>query len=366
MQRIIKASSNERQQIFQTAATQMHISPEMVEKDFWVCRTLQNVFQDEKLRKILRFKGGTSLSKVFHLIQRFSEDIDLILDWRCVTDENPLLSRSNTKQDSFNKSIQENSGKYISENLRTMISAVIDPECSIKTDERDNHVLLLEYPKTFSASYIVPHIRLEVGPLAAWMPNQEFVITSYVGEQFPQLGLPAIAVPTILAERTFWEKVTILHQEHFRPEQLNVPSRYSRHYYDLFMMSKSTVMESSARNIQLLEQVVEFKKKFYPRGWARYDLAVPGSIELLPPDHSLNFLQSDYLAMKSMIYGDYPQWDDILKSLASLQKELNSISTASDGISAMRTLSAISQANGNSEMTLDEINAEIAAARKSK
>lgn len=151
MQRIVKASINERRQIFQTVAAKMHISQEMVEKDFWVCRTLQNIFQNENLRKILRFKGGTSLSKVFHLIQRFSEDIDLILDWRCVTDENPLLSRSNTKQDNFNKNIQEISGKYISGILLQMIAVVIDSECSIKPDERDNHVLLLEYPKTFSA-----------------------------------------------------------------------------------------------------------------------------------------------------------------------------------------------------------------------
>ena len=82
MDRIAKASPTERKNVFQTTAGAMCIAPEMIEKDFWVCRALQKMFRDELLRKILRFKGGTSLSKVFHLIRRFSEDVDLILDWR--------------------------------------------------------------------------------------------------------------------------------------------------------------------------------------------------------------------------------------------------------------------------------------------
>ena len=324
MDKIANASPQERQYVFQTTAAAMRIAPEMIEKDFWVCRALQKMFHDETLRKILRFKGGTSLSKVFRLIQRFSEDVDLILDWRCVTDENPLLARSNTKQDNFNKAIQEKSGKYISGELRSMIDAAMDGECSVVPDEGDEHVLLLKYPITFTSSYIVPHIRLEIGPLAAWLPNREFPITPYIAEAFPQLQIQAVPVPTILAERTFWEKVTILHQEHFRPEQLIVPLRYSRHYYDLFMMARSSCALDAIKNVQLLEEVVDFKKKFYPRAWARYDLAVPGSIELLPAPHSVHSLQADYVSMKNMIFGEYPSWDELIKTLADLQSRINS------------------------------------------
>ena len=326
MDRIVKASSQERKNVFQTAAANMRIAPEMIEKDFWVCRSLQKMFQDETLRKILRFKGGTSLSKVFRLIQRFSEDVDLILDWRCVSDENPMLSRSNTKQDTFNKAMQEKSGKFISGELRSMIASTMGDECSVVPDENDKHVLLLNYPVTFTSSYIVPHIRLEVGPLAAWLPNKDFPVVPYIAETFPQLRMKPISVPTILAERTFWEKVTILHQEHFRPEQLSVPMRYSRHYYDLFMMAQSACAEDAIQNMQLLEQVVDFKKKFYPRAWARYDLALPGTIELLPAEHSLRPLQADYLSMKNMIFGDYPRWEEIMETLAELQSKINSFS----------------------------------------
>ena len=323
MDRIIKASKGERQRVFQTAAAALRIAPEMVEKDFWVCRILQKLFQDEKLRNILRFKGGTSLSKVFHLIQRFSEDVDLILDWRCVTDEDPLRQRSNTKQDDFNKSIQKDSGGYITGELRAMIDSAMGGECSVVVDDNDDHVLILQYPLTFRSSYIVPHIRLEIGPLAAWLPNREFPIFPYIAEAFPQLGISPVSVPTILAERTFWEKVTILHQEHHRPTSLNVPARYSRHYYDLYMMAQSTCAANAIKDIALLKQVVDFKKKFYPRAWARYDIAVPGTIELLPAPHSQRPLSADYAAMKNMIFGIYPSWEDIIKSLTELQTQIN-------------------------------------------
>ncbi len=323
MEKIINASPAERQRVFQTAAAALRIAPEMVEKDFWVCRILQKLFQDENLRKILRFKGGTSLSKVFHLIQRFSEDVDLILDWRCITGENPLLPRSNTQQDIFNKSIQDSSGKYISRNLRAMVDAAMGGECSVVSDVNDDHVLLLQYPLSFRSSYIVPHIRLEIGPLAAWLPNREFPILPYAAEVFPQLNIAPVSVPTILAERTFWEKVTILHQEHHRPEHLKVPLRYSRHYYDLFMMAQSECALNAMKDTSLLRQVVDFKRKFYPRAWARYDLAVPGTIELLPAEHAQLSLQTDYAAMKNMIFGNYPSWEMILQRLAELQLSIN-------------------------------------------
>lgn len=324
MEKIINASPEERRHVFQTAAAELHIAPEMVEKDFWVCRILQKLFQNEKLREILRFKGGTSLSKVFHLIRRFSEDVDLILDWRCVSGENPLLQRSNTRQDIFNKSIQNSSGKYISGELRTMVDTAMGGECSVVSDVNDDHVLLLQYPLSFRSSYIVPHIRLEIGPLAAWLPNREFPVLPYAAEVFPQLNIAPVSVPTILAERTFWEKVTILHQEHHRPERLKVPLRYSRHYYDLYMMARSECAGNAMKDVSLLKQVVDFKRKFYPRAWARYDLAVPGTVELLPPQHSQHPLQTDYAAMKNMIFGNYPSWEMILQRLAELQRSINS------------------------------------------
>ena len=129
----------------------------------------------------------------------------------------------------------------------------------------------------------------------------------------------------IKVERTFWEKATILHQEAFRPEANPQPSHYSRHYYDLARMAKGSVRDTALAEIGMLERVAEFKQKFYPRGWARYDLAKVGTLKLVPEGHVLKSLRSDYRAMEHMIYGDYPDFEDILFTLQKLEDEINEL-----------------------------------------
>ena len=323
MRQITLLSQNQRKVLFEDASEKLGIPYGMIEKDFWVCWVLSRIFGDQNLRGLLRFKGGTSLSKVFHLIKRFSEDIDLILNWRLVTQDDPMKDRSNAQQDKFNKRMQEESADYISTTLKGRIASVFDGECRVDADDDDGHIIWIEYPHDGSDGYILPRVKLEIGPLASWIPHQAFPVMPYVGEAFPQLGIKPFDVPTILAERTFWEKVTILHQEHFRPEGLAVPSRFSRHYYDLFKMSSSEVCRNALADTELLYKVVDFKRKFYPRAWARYDLAIPGKIRLMPPEHSLKSLVSDYAQMREMIFGDYPKWEDILTGLQNLEAVIN-------------------------------------------
>ena len=324
MRRLVNANAEERANLFRLCSRARRIPYGMVEKDFWVCWALSRIFSDTWLRERLRFKGGTSLSKVFHLIERFSEDIDLILDWRLVTQDDPMKDRSNAQQDKFNKRVQEESADYISTTLKERIATVFDGECRVGTDADDGHIIWIEYPHDDNSGYLLPRVKLEIGPLAAWVPHQAFPVMPYVGEALPQLGIKPFDVPTILAERTFWEKVTILHQEHFRPEGLAVPSRFSRHYYDLFKMSPSEVCRNALADAELLRKVVDFKRKFYPRAWARYDLAYPGEIRLIPPEHSIKPLADDYAQMRLMIFGDYPQWEDILTGLRNLEAVINS------------------------------------------
>ncbi|MGN0878717.1 MAG: nucleotidyl transferase AbiEii/AbiGii toxin family protein [Oligosphaeraceae bacterium] len=291
-----------------------------------MCWVLSRIFGDAELRRVLRFKGGTSLSKAFHLIERFSEDIDLILDWRLLTQDDPMKDRSNAQQDKLNKRIQEESAVFITSTLKRRIDTAFDGECDVVSDHQDGHIIWIEYPHDGSKSnYIAPRIKLEIGPLASWIPHRAFLIMPYVGEVFPQLGIQACDVPTILAERTFWEKVTILHQEHFRPKHLAVPSRFSRHYYDLFKMSSSEIGRKAIADVELLHKVVEFKQKFYPRAWARYDLAIPGKICLMPAEHIANPLAADYAQMREMIFGDYPSWTTILSELHHLEAVINDL-----------------------------------------
>lgn len=324
LEKIAAAASAERKAIFLEAASIKNISAAMIEKDFWVCWTLNRLFSDPELQKTLCFKGGTSLSKVFGVIERFSEDIDLILDWNTITNGQEVIQPSKNKQNKKNEEINEAAQNYISTTLKDKVSKLVGDICAINVDEFDKNTLQIEYPKGISDLYLLPHIKLEIGPLATWTPNEKHPIKPYIDNINKNIKIADIIVPTIILERTFWEKVTILHREHFRTEGKDSPERYSRHYYDLYKIGNSEFFEAALLRIDLLEQVVEFKKRFYTCAWARYDLAVPGSLELLPTEENIKYLKDDYEKMKGMIFGEYPSWENILEDLKELERTLNS------------------------------------------
>lgn len=327
MESVARLSSAERRELFAETAARKSMTPAVVEKDFWVCWTLGRLFMHPELSRLLMFKGGTSLSKVFKLIERFSEDIDLILDWRVVTGEDdPLAERSATKQEAMNKAIEAKAVDYIGGELLAMVSQVVDPVCRCELAADDLHAINVIYPAAFSDEYLRPEVRLEIGPLAAWMPYDHYRVQPYAAEAFPQLFKQAdCAVQAIRAERTFWEKATILHHEANRPEGSPQPLRYSRHYYDLAMMAASPAKDAALADLALLEDVVAFKERFYRRPWAHYDLAKPGTFRLIPPAHVLSAVEKDYVQMRNMIFGRYPDFTEIMATLRKLEAEINGL-----------------------------------------
>lgn len=206
------------------------------------------------------------------------------------------------------------------------VAQAISPICRCEIAVDDRHALNASYPAAFSDQYLRPEVRLEIGPLAAWLPCGSYKIRSYAAESFPQIFSQAdCAVQAIRAERTFWEKATILHHEANRQEGNQQPPRYSRHYYDLAMMAASPVKGVALADLALLEDVAAFKHRFYPRGWARYDLAKPGTLKLVPSWHVLPSLKKDYAQMRNMIFGRYPSFDEIMEILQALEREINNI-----------------------------------------
>jgi hypothetical protein len=196
--------------------------------------------------------------------------------------------------------------------------------CVCALDAADGHVIAVRYPAAFSDAYLRPEIRLEIGPLAAWLPHEVRRVRCYAAEQFPALFTAAdFPVSVIRAERTFWEKATILHHEVYRPAGNPQPLRYSRHYYDLARMADSPVRAAALADPGLLADVVAFKQRFYPRAWARYDLAVPGSLRLVPTGELLAAVEADYRAMQGMIFGRVPVFAEILSILRQLEDEIN-------------------------------------------
>lgn len=328
MKKVAALSASQRQELFGLTAERLGMgSPAIVEKDFWVCWALKQIFSHPGLKDKMLFKGGTSLSKVFGLIDRFSEDIDLILDWRLVTNENPLEKRSNTKQARLNAEINEKARVYIAGTLLREFNDALGQHCTIEIGaeaEDQGHVVNIHYPETAERGYLRPCIRLEIGPLASWIPHAEYIVRPYAADEFPaQFEDMACPVRAIEAKRTFWEKATILHHEAHRPEGTPVPSRYSRHYYDLHMMSQAPVKQDALGDLELLREVVDFKIRFYPRGWARYDLAKPGTLRLVPPERILSEIRKDYASMQEMIFGRRPSFDEIIEGLSRLEQEIN-------------------------------------------
>ena len=331
MKWIAQLSNAEREELFLVTAREKGLPEAMIEKDFWVCWTLDYLFHASPWKEHLAFKGGTSLSKCFGLIQRFSEDIDIILDWRlvgCGKDE-PWAERSKNQQDKYNKAVNARTEVFLAEELAPKLESdfqsLLQQSFQIIIDPLDPQTVCFAYPRLFSEGAILPSIRLEIGALAAWTPTQDAVITSLAAEQYPQIIQNArTTLRTVSPERTFWEKVTILHKEAFRTNG-KIPPRYSRHYYDLWCMAQSPVKEAAYRDLELLRQVVAFKERFYPAGSAHYELAKPGTMRLIPPEDCLPTLRADYEHMKNMIFGEKPDFEVILRMMADLEAEINNL-----------------------------------------
>jgi len=332
MYKTARLPKDELEILFLNTAEKVGLNAAMVEKDFWVCLVLDYIFHRCSFKNHFAFKGGTSLSKVYNLIDRFSEDIDLILDWRILgySINEPWMERSNTKQLKFIEESRERLYYFLSDSFlpefRDELSEILDGEAGVFIDENDKGTVNFAYPSIFHDDSILRTIRLEIGALAAWTPTQKAEISSYAAQRYIHIfEQPKTEIIVTTAERSFWEKATILHQEALRPEGSYIPVRYSRHYYDMYCMAKSQVKDSAVNQPDLLSEVAAFKAKFYPRAWARYDLAKFGTLRLIPAEHSLPRLKRDYADMRAMIYGEYPGFDEILETIKKLENEINEI-----------------------------------------
>ena len=149
MDKVARLTAQQRSELFSESAAQKGTTPAVVEKDFWVTWVLHCLFRQPTLARILRFKGGTSLSKVYHLIERFSEDIDLIIDWRVLSGEDPLAERSRSKQGKLNAQLNEQAQHYIGGEMLSLIVQALDGICQCSIDASDPHVININHPASF-------------------------------------------------------------------------------------------------------------------------------------------------------------------------------------------------------------------------
>ena len=325
MNRVARLPAAARRELFEETGARRGMSPAIAEKDFWVWWVLKQLFEDGVLRERIVFKGGTTLSKVHKLIDRMSEDIDLVLDWRLLGYEGELgeAPRSATQRDKLNKAMDERAATYIAGTLAPRLGEMLAGFDGVVVElGADPHTVHVTYPVEFSRSQLRPVILLEIGPRASWLPSARHAVRPYAADVFPALfAEPECEVVAIEVGRIFWEKVTILHQQAHRPDRL--PERYSRHYYDLYLLAGSEAGVVAAGDFETLAQVVAFKMRFYPDKKARYELAVPGTVRLLPPEEQMGALRRDYDAMGEMIFGEIPGFGEVMERLRGLEAAMN-------------------------------------------
>ncbi|QGZ97316.1 nucleotidyl transferase AbiEii/AbiGii toxin family protein [Mycoplasma sp. NEAQ87857] len=329
MNKILKLSNKELKQLIQNAALRLHISTAYIEKDIWICFILKYLFNDFKYKDRIVFKGGTCLSKVYKLINRFSEDIDIALDWTLMGygKDEPYDHRSKRQQEMFNDRLNNDTQTFIREEMLPIIKNDLSKmlkgkKYKLYIDPKDGHTIRFEYPKNFTHNSITQYIRLEIGCIVEPIPSSKHQIDTYIAQVFPEEFSDDIKVVAMDSLRNFYEKLTILHKEANRING-NWPSRYSRHYYDVYKMIQTDLREKSFENLDLLASVIKFNNKFYTCNWDHIDQMLEGKMKLIPPTDGIQAFRENYLLTEHMLFGEIMTFDEILNSLAEYQEEFN-------------------------------------------
>ena len=329
---------NERELFFRAAIDIKDMPFEIIEKDYWVVWVLKRLFSQEKMKPYLTFKGGTSLSKVYGLIDRFSEDIDLSIErdfFGFGEPHNPENAPSKKKQNAIIDNLSKACSNYVQTEMLASLKETFTAELRTTDgwqifsdpEDPDAQSLLFEYPSSTSkTAYIRPLVKIEIGARSEHWPISEHKIESYVKEVLKEkIHEPDTAIRVLNAERTFWEKATILHQYAHLPEDKKLPPRISRHFYDFFRLINSSIKKKALEGVALLERVANHKSIYFASSWASYGTARKKTLKLLPSVWISKELERDYTLMKAMFFREIPAWESILKTIEQFQNEFNNL-----------------------------------------
>lgn len=304
---------------------------EILEKDIWLCEVLGILFA-LPIRKPMAFKGGTSLSKVYQAIERFSEDIDITIDYRSLVADVPELAGLSSAQrkklsDALKAALVQHVIEELVPALRGALAQALPAyEVAIEVSD-DAEKLWLYYRSAVenTDAYLRPNVLIEFGGRNATLPQDTMTIVPDVTAHVQELVFPSAQVAVLSPMRTFWEKATLIHVECHRPEPRVGAERLSRHWYDLARLADHEVGRKALADIELLRDVLRIKETFYRSGFSHYELCQAGGLQLVPDAVLLDALQRDYQAMldAQMFYGETLAFDRIVERLTALESEIN-------------------------------------------
>lgn len=338
MDDIARLDPGDRTDLFRAAAEVKGVRLQIVEKDFWICWMLKHLFTLEQPTPRLWFKGGTSLSKVYSVLERMSEDIDLVIDrtdlgFTAGSDPGAPAITGKERRRRIEElkrraavCVADALATAVRERLREVLGDTRSWRLETDVSIVDNPRLLFHYPnRQTDHTYLKPLIMLEFGARGSIAPSVTGSVMPYVAELLPQhCEHPRATVRAISAERTFLEKVTILHALAHRGIARSRPFRQSRHFYDVYRLWKSGFGRRAAEDGALLTDVVEHKCIFYRDPRAHYDLALRGGLRLVPPSDVMGALRSDYREMcEVMVFGDPPGLAEVVDVLREIERHVN-------------------------------------------
>lgn len=333
MQDFLKLNPKEQAEIIQSVSYQLGKTPAILEKDIWICWVLNHLFSIPN-HLPMAFKGGTSLSKVFNIINRFSEDVDITIDYRGFA----------LKEDPFSATISKTAIKKISEKLKDCLkqyvySTILPYFESLRTGclqncppinvDEQGEKLYFYYPSVFenNQNYLASNVLLEFGGRNITEPHESHVIKPYISEYITELSFPQPIVTVLSPQRTFWEKATLIHVECNRHDFKQNAHRLSRHWYDLALLAEHKISEITINSLVILQDVLKHKQVFYNSSCAHYDECLKGNFKLVPPNHVFKELQYDFNHMleSGMFYGNQPDFNYIMTVVEKLEKTLNEL-----------------------------------------
>ncbi|MEM9444382.1 MAG: nucleotidyl transferase AbiEii/AbiGii toxin family protein [Verrucomicrobiota bacterium] len=342
MNDFIQLPVNEQLLYYEQAKAELGIPAATIEKDFWVCWTLKQLFELPKWKDKLTFKGGTSLSKVWNLIDRFSEDIDLIVDREYLGfggENEPEEAQTSSQKKKRIERLKKACRKTVSEDLLSCLEKQINKELPdpslakiiFDQEDHDHNTIEFYYPRVFpekSLEALLPYVKLEIGPRGDNWPADKHEIKPYLIEVLPQVFPPEgkIKVNVLDSSRTFLEKAMLLHEEGQRPESRKRKGRMARHYYDLYCMIKAGIGDKAIANESLVTRVREHRMFYYNVSWVDYETLRPGTMEMLPGQDALSFWEKDYESMKNnFFFGEVPSFTEIVNSVETFQDKWNAL-----------------------------------------
>lgn len=318
-----------RRVLLEQSATKLNVKAQILEKDIWICWVLQQLFS---LPIAMAFKGGTSLSKVYNLINRFSEDVDVTIDYRELI---PSIDLSKEISKSALKKLREQLEGKVKEYTQSKIVPFLYESINKNfADEKffielsaDGEKMRVHYPTLFreSEGYLQTNVLIEFGGCNSIQPNNIHSVKTILSEVTDGLALPVAPVNVLDPARTFWEKATLIHVECHRGRLNTSPERLSRHWYDLANLSKSWVVEKALTNRKLLEDVIVHKKAFFNASYANYDLCLDGKFRLIPNEDEVMNLKSDFIKMQNagMFSELLVSFDNLIEAVRNLEKIVN-------------------------------------------